>query len=302
MQDDGLKMRLNLICVALILGLFSVTYQTIPDRHIHSESAYAALFEAEDEQLLYIANTHETNMDSLTFQWIRSAFVFFKPDLVIFEGIETSQGISPEFIKKRLQGISFPSSEGEILYAAHLALNEKIDFLGGEPSDSEIFKNLEVAGYTHRDVIFFYFTRQIPQYYSEKKVTSQADIKRLFPEFMAKYDKACLYSFDQYRHWLYEKNSQELPLKKLLNSELTAPIENGNYLQKLSSKIGVVRDSHVVQTILTNLKSKKKILVIFGKSHLPVQISDLERNLGYPHYFTDPQSFKDYIQESKRRK
>ena len=143
---------------------------------------------------------------------------------------------------------------------------------------------MKAYGYTIRDVSFFYFARQMPQYYREKKIVSSNDIEKLFPKFISNLGMKSNYSFEEYNIWLKEKIGSEVSLKTIIDTEFTAPIGNGNYLQKLSNKIGLMRDQNALNVILNNLKSYKKVLVIFGASHYPIQKDVLEKYLGKPSY------------------
>lgn len=249
---------------------------------------YIAFFKTHDRQLLYIATKHQTGIKNSTFELIKNAFDKFNPDIVLLEGIEETKDTAPNWIKKYIQQFCLPKWQcGEPLYAAHLAIIKNIKFLGAEPENSEIFKLLQSQNYSKQDVVFFYFTRQIPQYYREKRIISQNDITKLFTEFLPNYAKNHEYSFDDYQLWLKEKMGRKINLQDLIDAELTAPIATGNYLQKLSSKLGIIRDQHITKAILENVAKYKKTLIIFGHSHYFTQKDVLEKYLGNASYFSD---------------
>lgn len=55
-------------------------------------------------------------------------------------------------------------------------------------------------------------------------------------------------------------------------------------LHQLSSKISVIRDKHIISVILKSLTRHKKILIVYGHSHFPVQKDVLAQYLGTPKF------------------
>jgi len=267
------------------------TYSLTLDETFHVKEKldppYVALFKSQDCALLYFASRHAADIKSPTFHGIRRVMEQFSPDLVLLEGMQINDGISPKKFREHIQKVCLADWKcSEIYYAAHLAPLENIPFLGVEPTDSEIFKILQAEGYTQKDVIFFYFARQIPQYYREKQIHTFADLPALFPIFLSRYLKNSEYKFQDYTAWLQEKLNRDIPWADEIDSNFTAPIDGGHYLQKLSSRVGLLRDQHIVMVVLESLAEHKKVLLIMGASHYPIQKDVLIKYLGNPSYFS----------------
>jgi hypothetical protein len=277
------------------INLYSPESEQKFQQEKHLIPPYIAFFKTHNRQLLYIAAKHQIGDKNSTFQLIKNAFDKFNPDIVLLEGIEETKDAPPNWIKKYIQQFCLPKWQcGEPLYAAHLAIIKNIKFLGAEPENSEIFKLLQSQNYNKQDVVFFYFTRQIPQYYREKLIISQNDLATLFTEFLPNFIKNHKYNFNDYQIWLKEKIDQKISLQNLIDAELTAPIASGNYLQKLSSKLGIIRDQHIAKAILENAAKHKKTLIIFGHSHYLSQKDVLEKYLGNASYFSNLENIVEY--------
>ena len=91
---------------------------------------YAALFDTNSSQLLYIAADHTIDPESKTFQLINKAFKEYQPDFVIIEGIAENYGESPQKFIKNIENKCLPQSTcSEGFYAAHLATKNKLNFI-----------------------------------------------------------------------------------------------------------------------------------------------------------------------------
>lgn len=139
-----------------------------------------------------------------------------------------------------------------------------------------------------KDIDFFYLSRQLPQAYKEEKIIkSWDDVKNKFQDLLysALGYKNPDYSFNEYIAWLKEKTDKNISFKEIVDEKFTAPISDGNYIEKLSNLNLMIRDKHILNVILNHTKKYKKVLVIYGGSHYVTQKDVLEKYLGKPQYF-----------------
>lgn len=249
------------------------------------KAPYIAQFDMQTRRVLYIASNHEIDVQSETFQLISKAFKKYRPDFLIIEGIEEKHGESPERLISHIKTNCLPEwkcSEG--LFAAHLATKNSIDFIGGEPADQEIYKILKSQKYTKKDFVFLIFIQQIPHYHREGRFNAESELPKLLMQFLQDW-KATEFTYLDFKSW-YEKNGNvKISYQDLIDPNIAAPIKNGTYVQRLSTKISDIRNKHIVSVILKSLVTHKKVLIIYGHSHFPTQKDVLIQYLGKPKYF-----------------
>lgn len=309
----------SLIVIPILLPLCGCSTQsTIDFKNLHTYSSefdeafhvthdldppYAALFKTQQRELLYVASRHDVGLETPTFHFIKDAFNAFSPDIIILEGFEEDEGLSPERLTQHIQNVCLPKWNccGEPYYTTHLAMQKNINVIGAEPSNSETFDPMASNGYTLKDVVFFYFTRMIPQYYRQNEIASTADLIKLFPKFISNYMDAKSYTFNDYKNWLNSKLGQNPSWKYLIDTNYTAPIETGQYLQKISNEINSIRDQHILKVVFKMLEQHKKVMIVFGASHYPLQKDVLEQHLGRAQYFQKREELTSYIANIKKK-
>ena len=111
-------------------------------------------FHGDNKDLYYVSTHHELGTQSTTSKTVRQTMEQYNPQLVIIEGLQTQKGVSPAVD-------DFAHAE-EPAYAAYLAGQKNIPFVGGEPSEPQIFKEMEGKGYSAKDIMAFYLLRNIP--------------------------------------------------------------------------------------------------------------------------------------------
>jgi hypothetical protein len=137
--------------------------------------------------------------------------------------------------------------------------------------------------YSLEDIVFFYFTQEIPQYIKEKKTDSIDGLDSLFSQFLSSsFPSVNSLSFSSYKQWIRRIFGKDLTFEDLTSSQLTAPVKGGTLLQRISSEISAKRDKNILSLIERSLKKYPKILVIYGHSHYLTQKDALEEVLGKP--------------------
>ena len=127
-------------------------------------------FRSDEKRLYYINADHVSGIDNPTCETIRQALMLFRPDFIIVEGVKSGAERSGvlTFVKEQVESGFIRG--GERAYAAFLAIENRIPFSGGEPSDSIILAGMKDKGYSAKDVIAFYLLLAIPQWRREGKL------------------------------------------------------------------------------------------------------------------------------------
>lgn len=273
---------------------------------------YVARYERRGRSLAYVAALHEHRLGCATFRLIESLFDRFRPEVVIIEGIETEHGMSPAFFIDAVesplqedcssrQGRSLEDDRalkgdrsqeedlwplGEPGYTASVALARGVPFIGGEPTDSEIRDAVVEGTIEDRDLLYYYLTRQIPQWKRTGEDQARSfeilfaecidrDMKRLGLDDMAPADS------NHFTAWYEERNGRPFSYEEI-TTQHTAPIEGESALftNKMSLRIGEVRDTHIVRLIADLLERHDRVLIVYGAGHHVQQEKVLERMLG----------------------
>ncbi|HAR44097.1 MAG TPA: hypothetical protein DCS07_15935 [Bdellovibrionales bacterium] len=267
------------------------TWSDVQNRSEPFELPYAADFKSGPYFLTYIAVEHENDKSSPTFKLIENAFKHAKYDAVIIEGVPFERGASPSSIldtARRTNRDNF-FEMGEPGYAAILADSYKIPFFGGEPPEQEIKYEALKGGLSGDDLVGFYFVRQVPQWFREKKLPKASPdvLYRGFSQltcldFNIPKDK-CL-SFDSFKGWYSTANNKDFLTG--FESEEAAPIRDGKYkTQRIAAQLGRIRDRSILNAIITVLKKHKSVLVVYGGGHFATQLDALTDVLGKPTYW-----------------
>lgn len=242
-------------------------------------------FENGSKHLYYINASHVTGIKNPTCETVRKAIQTYKPQLVIIEGIPTEDGVSPpsyvDYVNRKERPQNFPL--GEPAYAAFLAIQNQIPFIGGEPSEETIHTFMAAEGYSARDLMAFYALRLIPQYRQLGKT-----IDEIFPQIAGDVD----FSFnnvtenetlklDELAAWYNQHRGSSGDLWTI-NTENFAPYSSSDasYFQSLNHKIGIVREQHIDTLIADSLINNDRVLVVYGDGHLVKSGPVFENMLG----------------------
>jgi hypothetical protein len=250
------------------------------------KTSYVAKFKKDDKELFYIAGHHAKSPDADVFPLIKKSFSEFDPEVLILEGFIPE--VTQERMRERAKKCS-PNFErcGEKYFAIYLAKSD-VELVTGEPSEKEILESMKRLKYTTEDLAFYYLVRQIPSWERQKEI-NVVDFKKQAEEFLDVTMIKRFYSteiengFDKFKVWYKEKMGKEFSLDDI-DSEVPAPHKDGHYLQKMGYQVGLVRDSNVVKMIAKQLEKHKKVMVLYGGSHLVVEVKVLEKMLGKPIY------------------
>ena len=245
---------------------------------------YAALYKKRGKTLIYVAARHEVSTNSPTFRLVKKTFETFSPNILILEGLAPDQPMdrmvffAEDCVKRDFQ------SCGENFYAIHLVHKTKSTFISGEPPDEDILKSIVQKGYEHKELILFYFLRQIPQMKREGSLQKDHFANQANTYLAQRAKKLHVDSkidFTDFQLWYQQKMNKEFVLDEI-NTEVPAPRYDGTYMQKFSQHVEDMRDSMIIKKIAKSLNEQETVMVVYGGSHLSVQRQALEAMLGKP--------------------
>ena len=78
---------------------------------------------------------------------------------------------------------------------------------------------------------------------------------------------------------------QKFNWRLITEGEYSMPHKNGNYMQRLSHEVNMVRDTSVVNVISKSLKKYQHVMVIYGGSHYSIEKKVLQDMLGSPKIY-----------------
>lgn len=257
--------------------------ENIPDRPLIN------IFERNGKRLVFLASHHENKVQSETFQLVKQAFKTNDVKFLMIEGYKNSRGTNPisflEYTKKNSKDGFYKGAESS--FAAEIANNLGIDFVGSEPDETDILAALNENKIPINDLLGFYFVRQVPQFKRDGSLETK-DIQDLYNNFMAgtrqelALPKINDFTYERFLEWYRKANEKPFDLKSFDNEE-AAPIANGKYYtQRISHIVSITRDRFIVSLIAKYLNERGTVLIVFGKGHLVSQRSALEGMLGKP--------------------
>lgn len=237
------------------------------------------------KQVSYIALSHTAdfpaNPTSPQFLCIASIIASFQPDLMILEGFDDSEDFIT-YVRQISQNPDPTKVVQETTYAAHLAQQKNIPFIGGEPCDHDILAGLLQKGYTTDDMAFFYFLQQVPQEDRENKLTD-ANVEERFVRLSNQwqYIFGNTHTYEDFQKWCTRKVGRTLCLEEIMDAFCAFP---ESFLTTIQKDAMLIRDQTIVQRLLKACEKHSKVLIIYGASHYYTQHKVLEKYLGAPKY------------------
>jgi len=263
----------------------------------HLEAPYVAKYERDGKVLLYVASKHisiqryPNLLQHPTLGTIESLFSEYKPEVVIVEGIDTGNELSPKSILKKADECAASSykSCGESFFAINMARKNDAAYITGEPRNQQIKDEIIKAGYSAEDLLGFYLVRQIPQYQRQGDFDRSSFGDRAEKQlrgFQYQIGTNLKFGFKEFEAWYGKHMTKPKNYLDITNDD---PAPHGGpdatYVQKISNKVGVIRDQAIVKTIERMLGAYSRVLVVYGGSHLITQESAIESMMGKAAYF-----------------
>jgi hypothetical protein len=257
-----------------------------PEDDLAQRPVVVTHFQRDQKSFYYLNAHHVTGIENTTCHTVRQAIRAFKPQLVIVEGLPTEAGPSPNFYidyANRQAARSFVS--GEPAYAAFLAHQNHIPFVGGEPTHTAIVTSMEREGYSVKDIMAFYLLRALPQERREGKPINEAHFAEWSAHYLQQYfsymPQQERLTIDEFKAWYDSHKADSKHFLEISTGDF-APYASpvGNYFQEFSHRLSRIRDGHLCTLIAEVLSSHDRVLVVYGDGHLVKTHRVFEKMLG----------------------
>ncbi len=290
--------------LALLLGLVTGCSTTEPFHADHSlleawsakaqaarpDPPYATTYRAGGKTLVYVASRHEHEPGNATFATVSREFEALSPEVVIIEGMASSNGLSPAFYREWVASMPpdgiWPG--GEAAWSASLAMARGIPFVGGEPAPGRILEGMESSPYGLQDLLGYFLVRQIPQWKRTRQDQDQ-DFTELFEQMMSQmqqayeFDDSERFDVDEFRRWYERSNGRPFAYEQITTQE-AAPLEGPDVLT--TNRISVcedrIRNTHIADVIADMLNRFDRVLIVYGAGHHVQQAAVLREMVGPP--------------------
>jgi hypothetical protein len=263
-------------------------YTSMAQRREKLDAPYVAIFKKGHKELRFIAARHESGAASPTLKTISETFDQFHPQLVILEGFQSSEELSPKWYQNvaqsRCQNLNAPTCD-EAAFAAIKAIEQDAAFTGGEPKEAEIWKYITSLGYSTEDLLSFYVVRQIPEWRREGSLEKETKIEAKIDNFIDYYEKIfgaqTGFDYGMFLKWYKSHLRKPFNLNKI-TTEDTSPRTDGELstLNRISHDVGTVRERHLISLIADSLNLHDRVLVVYGGGHLIESRAALATMLG----------------------
>ncbi len=234
--------------------------------------AYSYELAKGNKRLTMLGVPHVHNPEDPMYHYISEHMNFHKPDLVLVEGMEGIQDQKEKVLNKVL-GMSDTEAKtlGENMYALKRASESGIDFESPEPTLSSQTTFLIREGFSKRDIILHYVTRQLEQYYrtDEDAFASRKDEfidKTLFevearsgipPEEFAGLAVGVREDISKTVETSMKERVDPMPREGRIDTV-------GN---EISSVLTHYRDTYILTRVIEALKKHDRIMVVYGSGH-----------------------------------
>ena len=249
---------------------------------------YTAVHRHGGRKLGFVAATHTVDPASPTMQAIREAFDHVQPAAVIIEGFPTEMGENPDVIVDIVSGGEQPDADpyarGEAAYAARLAMNAGVPFVGGEPTEAEQTRALMAQGYDARDIFFTDILKVLPQSIRGGEVSGPDDPR--FPGVFNRWtvslaierEDAPKITLADFERWYLAQYGVDyrVDARFVDRADPSAETLVGRILRSQS----LIRDRHLYRAIMNTLKRRGRVLVVYGGSHRTALAGALSASLG----------------------
>ncbi len=240
------------------------------------------------KELLFFGSQHLTDPSSVMFEQLRTMFLEFKPELVLIGDRKETTPEEREAFEKQVLELTpdkLIHNHADIGFTVKLALDHKIPWIPGRPTDKQKFAYLLENGYKPEHVFAYRLMRIVIQYRNSQDPS--------WPAFF-EYAKGFLTRFEANTNWegfdysvenflaiinaLFAKN---FTLDSLLNlPEIEAYAlpdnkppgwEHPSPLNEIGNLTWQYDDMVVVQKINQQFQNYNKIFILFGYSHASAQ-------------------------------
>ncbi len=252
--------------------------------------------------LIFVACHHTNNLSSPIHRTIKNIFDEEKPDIYLMEGFSSeSEGISPDRIKEKAKQIIESTKKcADNLYAAYLATENGVPFIGADLADAKQITPLKERGYSLEDVIFYLLVQQLPYFYRDGDFETHT--QKFTPENWEPMCNAFLHknvagwigedvslTYKDFLAWWERNFKTTLDMEKEFSdwkrgNSYTSPNNDREalYSQRIAYWWHKNRDDHIFSVLKDQFSKNTTTLIVFGATHLQNMWDRLTNEFGEP--------------------
>jgi len=243
------------------------------DKPNYRDSEYV-VFEKGNEQIMLLGVPHIDSIDHSIVNVIREKIDSYKPDIIFYEG-GSRESVNrlrqaPIDHVAQLNEFKIVREMGEPGLVAKLAKEREIEFDSPEPNREAEIKNSLDKGHALSDILSYYMFRSMKNF---KGNESEEYILKKMHYIESDFVKSG-YAEDDIKSLMKDIVKNHFPIgsyRSFFNA-CTSPMEtedfSGKNISAVAWETSSYRDFYILRAIEKVLKGKKRLLVIFGRSHI----------------------------------
>jgi hypothetical protein len=229
----------------------------------------------------WIAAVHGDDSD--TAKIVRRAFDQVNPSIVVLEGFASELGINPAGVIERSLRRRPPN---ETAVAIRMAVDAGVPILGGEPSPRERVEGLLKLGFSSKDILFSSFFGPLEQDARDGRFsdTDGPAFEQAFADWAGvialEHAADTILEAEAFRAWYLETYGEALGA----NPEWWArgwPRDEG-VGGRIARESNRIRDVHAYLRVIAELNDRRRVLAVYGGSHLSSVWTAFSRSLAPP--------------------
>ncbi|MDG2186057.1 MAG: hypothetical protein P8K79_10290 [Mariniblastus sp.] len=240
-------------------------------------------YRAGDRELVFLGTRHGIRLHSPSHRLIEQVIQAYQPDCVVIEGSETRMGKSHPGLLKDARRMVADGACPEPLFAAVLAAERQIDFMGGEPPPSNTTEALRNLG-SDRDALGWLVVRQLGQVRREEGLEQlDARVKELLRRIKRRFELKTEMEIVDFKKWFFERTEKPFSAENLRFAR-TAPLAGPSptFFEKAAIDVMLAREKHLLSLEAELLATYHRVLVVYGGGHLVYEEPVLRDMLGKP--------------------
>ena len=254
-----------------------------------SRSPHAVLFQRGPKQLLFIGAAHQRDIENApTHRMVRAAIEGFRPQVVIIEGLPTSEGTQPQRLLESARRRIRTGQLGESPYAAVLADEQGAVVIGGEPDPSATTDIVREAGFSDDDLLGFLVARNITSMVRNDQMDDEdRRIARAIANLKRRFDVDSDMDPDGFRAWYEDRTGKPLDPREVRREVSPQLVDEPSILRQIAILTMKAREYNLVELEARMLAEHDRVMVVYGSGHLRWERALLEKMLGEPVLIAD---------------
>lgn len=256
---------------------------------------YIPLFKTGNKMLQYVGIYHTKNPENEAIKVIEEKLKSFKPDFVLFEGMQNFNDFEDSLrkrVKKRIENLGWDEwrqkciqLDGENLYTMYHCLAKGIECKSIEPTKKQVTDFLLEKGYSKDEILFnmcLHILVDFNRIENDNHTQNEHNFIRLLQARLDDYKENVTwdnynYSYSQFQKLYKSFTDKEFDIKdketyqKYRSHELSGDDKDINYFTQMNIDYCYCRDTEAVKKIYLALQKYNKVMVVMGLKHSVLQ-------------------------------